>query len=191
MLLRDFVDKINVFFAEALKGAIPDLKTFGIAQSIIRTAGSEQEMLPGVVDKGTGEITYVGIDDTDAVRIYHRNPGLNVTRSATNRGVGDEYPDLVNTYQMAMIVFVDHKKAKMYPEELFLYLQANFPDALKSKPYKTITVNIGNIILNSQLVFRAEYAGAKFELPADKSLFQVNYTIQTTFSKKCFEKCPC
>lgn len=184
MLLRDFIDKINT----DIMGMIPRIKVFGLAQSVIRTVGVETEFLPAIVSR-TGEMTYVGIDDVDAVRIYHRNSGVTTTRS-TRPGTGDRFSDIINTYQMSMIVYIDHKLSKLYPEELFLFIQANMLDEIKSEPYKRILIKTTNVILNSQLVFAAEYAGANFKLPAEKSLFQVNYTIETTFSKECFEKCP-
>jgi len=185
MLLRSFIDKIN----ESFTGLLPGIKVFGLAQSIVRTVGVELELLPGVVDRN-GEIKNVDLDDADPVRIYHRNAGITVTRVAQRQGYGDEFNDVINTYQMAMIVYINHKRSKLFPEELFLLLQSNLPDALKSEPYKSIYIRPANVILNSQLVFAAEYSGTTFKLPPEHSLFQINYTIETTFAKKCFEKCP-
>lgn len=185
MLLRSLIGELNQKF----EGIIPGLKAFGIAQSIVRPMGSEEELLPGVADIN-GEITYVGIDDTNPVSLYHRIAGVTTSRVTNKQGYGDGYSDLINSYQMAMIVFIDHKKTKLFPEELFLFLQANIPDAIKSDPYKTITLRTTNVILNSQLIFRAEYAGTAFKLPVEKSLFQINYVIESTFKKDCFAKCP-
>lgn len=184
MLLRDFINKIN----EDFKGLIPDMKVYGLAQSVIRTRRSEEELLPAVIGKD-GEMTYVGIDDVDAVRIYHRMAGI-TTRLSTVKGTGDDHNAIVNTYQMVMIVYIDHKRSKLFPEELFLYLQANMPDGIKSPPYSLINVRTTSVITNSQLVFRAEYGGTEFKLPAEKSLFQINYTIEVTHKKGCFSKCP-
>jgi len=184
MLLRDFIDKINADILTLVKG----IKVFGLAQSIIRTVGTEQELLPGIVNR-SGEIEYVGLDDDNAVRIYHRNAGITTARS-TSKGYADDQSDVINTYQMVMIVYIDHQKSKMYPDELFLFIQANMPDAIKSEPYKNISIRTTNTIMNSQLVFAGEYAGTEFKLPAEKSLFQINYVIETTFAKKCFKKCP-
>lgn len=185
MFLREYIKKLN----QDLQGLISGIKVFGIAQPVTRPGeGDTEELLPGEVDQD-GEITYVGIDDVDPVRIYHRIAGLLVTR-ATNQGYGEAESDVVNTYQMAMIVYINHKKTKLYPEELFLYLQANIPDAIKSEPYKNIKVRIANVITNSQVVYRAEYGASTYKLPAEQSLFQVNYTIETRFKKDCFVKCP-
>lgn len=185
MLLREFIKKINQEFEKL----IPGMQTFGLAQSIVRTVGSEEELLPGVVGID-GEITYVGIDDIDKIRIYHRVAGLQTTRVTNRQGFGDNLSDIINTYQMAMIVFLNNKSTKLYPEELFLYLQSNIPDGLKVEPYKNVFIRTTNVILNSQAVFRAEYAGTSFKLPEHMSLFQINYVIESTFKKGCFAKCP-
>lgn len=185
MLLRSLIEKINAAF----QGVIPGIKTFGLAQSIVRkTREEEEEKLPGVVDLN-GEVEYVGIDDVDPIRLYHRVSGISTGRS-TRQGVGDSLSDIMNTYQMSMIVFVNNKRTKLFPEEVFLFLQSNIPDAVKSDPYKLIFIRTTNVILNSQLVFLAEYSGSKFSLPPEMSLFQINYLIESTFKKDCFAKCP-
>lgn len=184
MLLRDFIIELN----KKLVGIIPNTKVYGLTQAIRRKVGSVEEVLPGEV-KQDGEIIYVGPDDTEAVIIYHRNAGITTARSPRS-GIGDGYSPLVNTYQMAMIVFLDQKKVKLYPEELFLYIQSNIPDKTNYKPYDNVVIRTTNVILNSQLVFAAEYAGEDFSLPAEKSLFQINYTIESTHKKDCFAKCP-
>lgn len=185
MLLREFIKKINQEFEKL----VPGIKTFGLAQSIVRTVGSEEELLPGVAGKD-GEIVYVGIDADDPVRIYHRVAGLSTTRATNRQGYGESFGDIINTYQMVMIVFLNNKATKLYPEELFLYLQSNIPDGLKVEPYKTVFIRTTNVILNSQVVFRAEYSGTAFKLPEHLSLFQINYVIESTFKKECFAKCP-
>jgi|SRR5688572_10343408 len=185
MLLRDFIKKINENFADL----VPAIKVFGLAQLVERTAGTERETLPGVVELG-GEVKYVGPDDVDSVRIYHRNTSIVTSRSTQQKGYGDEHADIVNTYQMLMIVYVNHKLSKLFPEELFLLLQANIPDAIKFSPYKKILLSTGNVIFNSQTVFNQEYIGASFKLPPEHNLFQINYNIETTFQKSCFDKCP-
>lgn len=184
MLLHSFIDRLN----KDIAGIIPGMKTYGLARTVTRKQGSESQTLPCVVNKD-GEAIYVGIDDDVPVIVYHRIASISTARSA-RPGTGDGHSDLVNTYQMAMIVFIDHKKAKLYPEELFLLLQANIPDAYNLQPFKTIFIRTANVILNSQLVFSAEYAGTDFFLPAEKSLFQINYTIESTLKKECFAKCP-
>lgn len=184
MFLRSFISKLN----EAFQKAIPEIKTFGLAQSIVRTVGSEDELFPGVANLD-GEILYPGIDDVEKIQIYHRNAGITTTRS-TRQGVGDAANDIMNAYQMSIIGFVNTKRSKLYPEEVYLYLQSNIPDGIKVEPYKFISVRTTNVIINSQLIFRAEYSGSRFSLPVEMSLFQINYVIESTFKKDCFVKCP-
>ena len=184
MPLRSFIDMINVPLQDLIKGS----KVFGLAQLVIRTSGTVQEILPGIVDL-KGDIQYAGLDDVSSMRIYHRNTGI-TTAIATGKGFGDAGNDLINTYQMSMVVFSDQQKVKKFPDELFLYLQANIPEFIKLEPYKTIAIKIGSVILDSKTVFDKEYAGTDFKLPAEKNLFQINYTIESTFKKGCFQKCP-
>lgn len=185
MLLRSFLKKIN----ENIEGILPETKVFGLAQSIVRSAGEGTETLPGVVAKD-GEIEYVGIDDVNAIRIYHKINTLTSSRIATKEGYGDELNDVVNLYQMSMIVWIDHKRTKLHPEDLFLFLQANIPDGIKASPYKRVLISVTSVNFNSRAVFTAEYAGVDFRLPENKSLFQLNYNIESTFAKNCFVKCP-
>src|SRR6476620_300376 len=177
MLLRKAINEINASLSKVFKG----MKLYGLAQTAYRQNGDQQDKFPQIVDLD-GEGKYVGIDDTDPIIIYHRNTGL-ITGRTIRQGYGDGFSDLVNTYQMAMIIFQSQELTKLFPEELFLYLQANFPEDIKSHPYKTIFIRTTNVILNSQQIFSAEYAGANFLLPAEKSLLQINYTIESTFKK--------
>lgn len=183
MFLRSFIKMLN----DNLTEFIPNLKTFGLAQSIVRTVGSEDELFPGVLNI-EGEIEYPGINDVNQMQIYHKIAGVTTTRS-TRQGTGDSANDIVNIYQMSIVGFVNTKISKLFPEELFLYIQSNIPDAAKIEPYKYVSIRTTNVILNSQLVFRAEYSGSRFVLPAEMSLFQINYVIESTFKKDCFVKC--
>lgn len=180
MPLSSFISAIN----KNLLSLMPGIKVYGLTQAIQRNT----ETLPGVVDK-TGEIKYVGFDDLQSAIIYHKNLSIAVTRS-TKPGRGDDYGDPIFTYAVNMVVYLDHARACMTPDEMALFIQSNFPDAISKEPYRLIRVNITSVNLNSQQVLEAEYKGGDFQLPANKSLFQVNYNIETTFTKKCFAKCP-
>lgn len=180
MPLNSFISAIN----QKLSGIITGAKVYGLTQAVQR--GSET--LPATITKD-GEYEYVGFDDVFPVMIYHKNTAITVSRSQ-RQGRGDEFPDLINTYSLSMVVYLDHKRACMIPDEMFLLLQSNFPDAIKEDPFSFIRVNITSVILNSAQVIKTEYEGSDFKLPPEKSLFQINYNIETTFKKRCFEKCP-
>jgi len=183
MPLNDFVSAINDHFS----GLVPGIKVYGIARSIVRRTGTVVETLPGIVSY-KGEIEYVGIDDVNSVRIYHKSVSISTTQR--NNGSGNNIGDIVNTYGMAMFVYLDRAKLNLDAEEFFLYLQANMPDNVKADPFAYISFRLTNVNLNPEQVFAAEYRGIEFSLPAEKTFFQVNYTIETVLKKQCFATCP-
>lgn len=185
MPLNKFIQEINKPLEKLLSG----IKVFGIAEAISRTRGETVEVFPGVVGND-GEIKEVTPDDVESVLIYHKANALATALSTLVRGVGDQPNAFVNAYAMSMIVYVDRKKTKLRPDELFLYIQANLPFQIKQEPYNIILTRINTVILNSQQVYDSEYKGVQNRLPANQSLMQINYTIESTFHQNCFEKCP-
>ena len=185
MSLGKFIEIIN----KPLEKIISGVRVYGIAEPVARTSGSEVEILPGVISNN-GEIKYVGIDDLESVIIYHKANALGVRLSTIKKGFGDDPNAFVNAYSMSMIVYIDRSKTKLRPEEFFLFIQANIPFEIKEQPYKSIFTQINTVILNTQTVYDSEYKGTKNPLPANHSLMQINYTIESTFDKNCFEKCP-
>lgn len=185
MFLNKFIEEVN----KPLEKIISGIKVYGLAESIARKTGTVTEVFPGVIDND-GEIKYVGIDDLNSVIIYHKANALGVRNSTQNRGFGDDLNALINAYSLSMIVYMDRKKTKLSADQLFLYIQSNIPSEIKMSPYKQILIQISTVILNSQAVFDSEYKGSENPLPANHSLMQINYTIESTLQKRCFEKCP-
>jgi hypothetical protein len=106
-------------------------------------------------------------------------------------GYGRNNGDHVNTYQLSMVVFLDRPKSNFYPDEFLLVSQANFPERLTLDPYKSIVTNFGSAVFDSQLVYKQEYvASDTYRLKEDQFFFKINYSIETTFSKGCFKRCP-
>jgi hypothetical protein len=181
MPLNEFVHIIN----EELKGLVPGMQVFGIAETVMR--GSEP--VPAIVNI-TGDYQYVGIDDIKSLIIYHRVGSVSIKRG-TVRGFGDEPNNYVNTYQMGMIVYMDMKRTALTPDALLLYIQARMPGMFKVDPYPTdVIITLNNVILNGRTVWAAEYGDLSFKLPAERTLMQINYTIESQVRVACFEKCP-
>lgn len=164
-------------------------------ESIILPTGSEVNGVAELVprdDKTLPEIdgNFVGIDDKFPVRIYHRLINVNsLIRSGT--GVGRSVGDQVNTYSAAMVVFLQKERACLYPDELLLFIQSNFPERVTMNPYKSIIVTFKDAVLDSQAVWAQEYkSGEDYRLKSNQFLFKINYSIETTFSKGCFKECP-
>lgn len=161
-------------------------KTYGIAQSVIRKTDDGSQLLPCTVDKN-GDYQFVGIDNTLPVSLYHKTNSIQIKRNG--KGVGDSIGEVVNTYSNAMIVYLDTKKAGVTPDELLLQIQNSFPDAIRMQPYKNIVITFLNVILNSTQVWASEYQNTEYELLPETSLFAINYQIESTFKKGCFDNC--
>lgn len=187
MPLNSFIHAIN----DHLRNQFPkDAAFFGVCQSIPRIQGSVEEVLPGQVNQTTGEIKYVGVDDRNSLVAYHKLNGITVEPVNTRGGFGDEPSDTRNTYSLSMLVYHDMKKTGD-TSDLFLHLQNTFPQFMNAPPYKSVLLRITSVILNSGQLFAQEYKGTSFKLPATSVLFQLNYTIESSFKRGCFEKlCP-
>lgn len=174
--IRDIVTELNKSFAWLPSGS----EVNGIAELLLR----DEVTIPVIGEK------YVGIDDVYPVRIYHRlNSMSSVIKPGT--GMGRSVGDQANTYQLSKVVFLDKPKANMYPDEFLLFAQANTPERLSIGPYKSVIVNFTGSVFDSLLVYRQEYISSDtYKLKEDQFFFKINYSIETTFSKGCFKKCP-
>ena len=174
--IRDIVTELNNAFTWLPSGS----EVNGIAELLQR----EDVTIPVINER------YVGIDDVYPVRIYHR---LNSMTSAIKAGTGTgrSIGDQANTYQLSMVVFLDKPKSNMYPDEFLLLAQANTPERLTIEPYKSIVTTFTSSVFDSLLVYRQEYVSSEtYKLKEDQFFFKINYSIETTFSKGCFKKCP-
>lgn len=152
----------------------------GLAELVPR----DEQTMPEIDGK------FVGIDDIYPARIYHRVLSM-ASKLDPKGGYGNAAGDITNTYSITMVVFLQHERAKLYPDELILFIQANFPDHLKIAPYKNIKITFTGAGLDSQSNWSQEYrSGTDYRLKSDQFLFKINYNIETTFSKGCFKECP-
>lgn len=174
--IRDIVTELNKSFTWLPSGS----ETNGVAELLLR----DDVTIPVINER------YVGIDDVYPVRIYHR---LNSMSSAIKpgTGAGRSAGDQANTYQLSMVVFLDKPKSNMYPDKFLLLAQAIIPERLTMEPYKSIVTTFTSALFDSLLVYRQEYiSGDSYKLKEDQFFFKINYSIETTFSKGCFKKCP-
>lgn len=181
-MINPIINKINEQLSKVFEG-----KIYGLAQSVIRIIGNEAEIIPALVDY-EGEGKYVGLDDTYPVIIYHKLNSLK-TENAKYKGYGDDNADQVNTYDNSLIVYYDRKKLKKLPDEMYLKIQISVQENLKIDPFKTVSIKFNNVILNSAQVFANEYRGTAYKLAPEKNLIAINYTVESTFKKGCFDKC--
>lgn len=173
--IHDIILKINESFE------LPKADIYGIAQTIMRG----QEKLPGVIGK-KGEVYYVGVNDDKGIILYHKING--VVTGIKPKGYGDSVGNTANTYSMSMIVFLNRARVNMYPDELFTVIQSQTPVTVALEPYSTISTSFNSVILNDLQVFAQEYQ-IDYRLTPEQNLFQINYTVETTFLKDCFNTC--
>lgn len=174
--IRDIITELNKSFTWLPAGS----EVNGIAELLLR----DEATIPVIGER------YVGIDDIYPVRVYHRlNSMSSVIKPGT--GTGRSAGDQANTYQLSLIVFLDKPKAGLYPDEFLLFAQANMPERLSLDPYKSVVTTFTSSVLDSLSVYRQEYvASDTYKLKEDQFFFKINYSIETTFSKGCFKRCP-
>lgn len=173
--IHDIVDLINTQLV------LPEhSKTHGIGQTVLRG----DDKLPAIV-KQNGEAEYVGIDDRFSVRVYHKLNSVNIRRTA---GYGTSIP-IVNSYSLSMIIFSNRKLSKLFSDELLTLIQSQVPDSLGLKPYAQIVIALNSANLNDLQVYNQEYATKDYRLGPQNNLFQLNYTVEASFTKGCFNTC--
>lgn len=168
----NIIDEINSSFK--FKG-----KWQGVAELLTR----DNITVPAINEK------HCGVDDKEPLVAYHRLGSLASATPRTNPGYGREN-DVVNTYTNSMVLFINRRLLKMYPDEVFLALQAVAPTHLALPPYKSVLFNIRDVVMSSQNVWQQEYTNAaQYRLKPDQYLIKINYQIEATFKKGCFAKC--
>lgn len=173
--IRDIISSLNETI-ELPKGS----EVNGVAELVPR----DDQTIPEIDGK------FVGVDDVYPVRIYHRLLSV-ASKIDTKKGYGNDVGGITNTYSIAMVVFLQHERAKLYPDELLLFIQSRMPDRLKGQPYNDIRITFTGAQLDSQASWTQEYrSGTEYKLKSDQFLFKINYSIETTFSKGCFKECP-
>jgi hypothetical protein len=173
LIVNKINEHINIF---------EGMKLYGIAQSVRRG----DQVMPAIIDTN-GEAYYIGIDDIVPIQVYHKMGSVNV--QLTGQGRGDSPGDIKNIYSNTMVVYMNQKRLRKSVDEVFLYLQANFPDRLQYKNF-VINVRINSVILITQAVLNSEYENPTWSPGPEHNLFAINYTIESTFEKSCFENCP-
>lgn len=173
--IRDIISSLNELI-ELPKGS----EVYGVAELVPR----DDQTIPEIDGK------FVGINSDHPVIIYHRLISVS-SKVVPGRGYGNSAGDISNTYSITMVVFLQHERTKLYPDELLLFIQANMPDRMKGEPYNDIRITFTGANLDSQTNWVQEYrSGTDYRLKSDQFLFKINYSIETIFSKGCFKECP-
>jgi len=173
--IRDIVTQINTKLSTVFTVGF---KPYGIAKTVTRGA----ETLPSIDE------TYIGIDDINALQVYHKLNTINLTQK-TNSGYGDDIYYNINTYRLSMIAFNNKKRTKLNDDELALIIQSAFPKIITSD-YLSVRNTMTGVILNSQSIYAQEYKSERYRLDENQSLFQIEYNTEIIFKTDCLVLCP-
>lgn len=132
---------------------------------------------------------HCGVDDKEPLVAYHRLGNITSSTPRANPGYGRDN-DVTNTYTNSMVLFINQRMLKLFPDEVFLTLQASIPHSIHLPPYKSVLINIRDVVMSSQTVWQQEYTNAaQYRLKSDQYLIKINYQIEATFKKGCFANC--
>ena len=187
-MINEIIDLIN----GTLDGIHKEEIILGIAQSVHRTKSSGVvEFIPGIVELGSDEAIYAGVDDLNSLIVYHKVNAASLTYGRqANAGFGDgrRNEDIFSCFLFALW---DTRKLKVYPADMVLLLRSRMPVKVIGVPgLNDVNVSMNNAILNTKQVFDSEYSlDENYLLPAYISMIQVNYTIQLKYDPDCASKC--
>lgn len=191
--LKYIVNRINLGllghfdFVPSAKKQICD-----IAKLAKRERGDKSQVWPAYWDGE--EYQFAGVDEDYDLIIYHRQ--LSMTSAVVPGGYGDSVGHIKNSVKMCMVVFGSHQVIGHSSDELALHIQAMMPgmfkpETLKPTQLRSTSINITDIVLNEEQVFNEEYKSVDYFIKPEHIYFKVNYTIESTFDKNCFNKCSC
>lgn len=182
-----FATLINSHLADRFSTCAPfaGSRLLGIADNVFR---KEREGSFPVIYDENGEGTYVGVDDIEAMILYHRI--LNIAFAQDPASYGDKENQRA-TFTMRMAVYGDRKRLHMTGDELGMFIHTNMPGIIKNVPnFGTIIVRTTSIVPNNTQAFNNEYQRVPFFLKPEHMLINVNYTIESKIKKDCFNLCP-
>jgi len=184
--IRDFIQPIN----EALRSAfdeVAEFKKYKVFELAINAQKNDTDQIFPVAFDKKGKGKYLGADDIDSIITYHKVNNFTVGRES-KLGYGDSKGKIKNIYTMRLVVFLKRNVTKVEPDELALYIQTKLPEAASSSNGIRLEYNISNVILNNKLVFDMEYRNVPYFVKPEHALMAINYTIESTFDRKCFNR---
>ena len=163
----------------------------GLAEYMLQTFNEKDVRVPGVID-ANGELTYVGFDDVDSFRCYHRISAPIAYGLDPKGATGNSRGHIVRTVQMSLFVMAS-RKLNLLSEELEQKITTLLPmeaestlvESLKYRSMKIIHINSD---LDGYTVFQKE-----FNMPANRlkniMLFEVKYKIECVYKDGCINTC--
>ena len=134
-------------------------------------------------------------DNSIPLQIYHRTISISRT-STTTTGFGDANSEIKETTSMAMIAIATRKLLRLTPEELEAAIIASMPAVLtpttrKALKLKSCSIKPTTSNLDAAEVYLQETKSDKFELQPNSLMLRINYSIECTYNRACFQLCDC
>ena len=97
---------------------------------------------------------------------------------------------------MAMIAMGTRALIRLTPEELEAAIAASMPSVLTPATRKTLkldscTITPTSSVLDAVDVYLQETKSDKFELQPNSLMIRINYSIESTYDRLCFDLCNC
>jgi len=187
-----YLDNITNKIDEVLKGQLPFLseskqvQNMGIVQLVRRQKDNKETVWPGKLVAGNYE--YAGVDDDFKIITYHRVLSLKPS-SVPNSGYGDSRGKNKNTVSMSFVLFADRELVAVTADVLALQIQGVLPEMLTVENFSSTLINLNDIVLNEKQVFDEEYKNVTYFIGPEHIFLKINYTIESTFQKGCFNRC--
>jgi len=195
-----FNDSIVTFINQSLKKCLLlDGKFHGISTIIARkkNAAAPLETIPGIFQSESTnrpkEYISIAPDDKEKMIVYHKAL-TNTYALDKNNSYGDGY-NYKCTSEMNMIVWVNGSfisNAEQL-ESVFIHAMPNriSPELSKELNFINSIITPLSSIMDRLVVFRQEYPQSDFFLKPQHYFFSIRYRIETTYDKRCVDKCLC
>jgi hypothetical protein len=197
--VREIVDYINTTLSDnnLSDSRFSGKQIHGISTLLPRNLSQQAtDVVPGFVNE-KGDATYVGVDDSYPLVIYHRSLSKQY-EPIEGGGYGDRNSDGMETTNMLMTVFARRDQLRLTAEDLLDIIAMGMPDTLPRSfilQYNSLGLYFAEVAttgasLDREQAFGDEYKGlAEFPLKPEHIFFTVNYTITTKFKKGCYVPC--
>lgn len=187
------IKQVVCFINDKLKCGLGlnDADFFGLSEYMLQTFESKDVRVPGVVDEN-GDLSYVGFDDVNQFRCYHRISAPIVYGLDPKGAAGSSRGHIVRTTQLSLIVMAS-RKLKITPEELehkvttLMPLQAE-KALIESLNFRSIKITHINSDLDGYAVFQREFSMPQNRLK-NIMILEVKYKIECVYKDGCINTC--
>lgn len=187
------IKQVVCFVNDKLKCGLglDDANYYGLAEYMLQTLNDKDVRVPGVIDEN-GELSYVGFDDVNHFRCYHRISSPVVYGLDSAGAVGNSRGYIVRTTQLSLIVMAS-RKLNLTPDELehkvttLMPLQAE-KALVESLNFRSIRITHINSDLDGYAVFQREFSMPQNRLK-NIMIFEVKYKIECVYKDGCINTC--